>query len=242
MRHGPALAPALLGLWLGCLPVPTPLEGKACDGDHPCGLGLSCVEGRCWAEPPPGALDAPEDAGGTGVVQPPRDFDAGADAGASDAGAGDAGASECPRDGGAPAQESDCADGRDNDCDGLADCQDPSCSLRSCDGARSAAVCCPDGSGRGACRDLSADPKHCGACGVSCSTGRACNAVSVNGVRSGLCGCSSDGDCPQPGAGGLAEDQNCIQNRCECDSATECGSGQRCTRAEGLGAPGFCHY
>lgn len=219
-----------------CLPQPTNLAGKACDKDHPCGPLLVCVVGTCWNE---GDLPPAPDAG-----PPPPDGDGGNPAQADGGGKPSDGGK--PNDGGTDggttsATEVLCADGLDDDGNGLVDCADPACRFRPCVAGSQASVCC--GSGADAsCIDITTNSQNCGACGVPCDTGRNCAPITVGGFLSGQCGCSGDPDCPQPHIGGLTEDQNCYSGRCECDTVVECGTAQHCTRQEGHSGPGVCHY
>lgn len=117
----------------------------------------------------------------------------------------------CSGNGGAPeARETSCGDGRDNDCNGLTDCQDPSCGGLACSPfgltcsatAKTCSVCpggqtvettCNDGvdndcNGKVDCADLNCQPtvgapgKTCGPFGKSCTTD-----------AGGSCGCSGNG-------------------------------------------------
>ncbi len=105
-------------------------------------------------------------------------------------------------------------DGRDNDCNGIADdgalCTEAG---TRCEAGR--CVCAPENSCGGQCVDRSSNPLHCGACGV------VCNQQCVNGA----CACQSGrtlcgGDCV------VLEDD--LRHCGGCGQA--CGDGQRCTR------------
>jgi hypothetical protein len=117
----------------------------------------------------------------------------------------------------------DCTDGADNDCDGLADCEDDRCLHQACDASRPAAVCC--GLGVGECRDLASDEENCGGCGSACGGGESCQAAG----GSGWCTCDGDGDCPTPASGTR---QDCSSGHCECSSNSQCADGQSCFNDE----------
>jgi hypothetical protein len=219
-------------LLAACLPSPTDLVGKECDPTHECGRGLFCVAGRCAVEPA-----ASGTAGGGSAGTAGGSAGAGSAGGVATAGgAGTAGgmASACD----AGAAETDCSNGRDDDCDGLVDCADPSCVTLRCDAANPAAVCCGTGLAAG-CRDLSADPKNCGMCGGSCRAGEMCRGVSTGGIVTGRCSCRGDAECNFPGR----DDQSCVATHCSCNDDDECAAGQRCVVvSSGQSSTGACHY
>jgi hypothetical protein len=178
--------------------------------------------------------------------------------------------------------EASCGDGRDNDCDGLADCADPSCRGVVCDGATgrvcsgtapSTCTVCPTGlasEGATQCADgrdndcdgvfdcADADCQPAGG-----APGRACNAfggtcILTAGVPS--CGCPTgatvestcsggvdddcdgrtdcaDADC-QPGAtGGTGGSCSAFGRVCTSDGACECpGTSEVCNNVDGAGA------
>lgn len=221
---------ALLTLTLAlasCLPIPTELIGKACDETHPCGGELFCVAGRCAASLPPEPV-APPHPQPQPQPQPhpqpqpqpqPQAAPPVVDAGVT-----------C-----VPAASEDCSNGRDDDCDELADCLDPACAQRGCMAGNPAAVCCGT-----SCRDLSADEQSCGACGAACAPGQLCLGISTGAVVTGRCSCFGGGNnnCPVIGD----DDQECVLNQCSCDDDDECSLGQQCTSLLGAGTPGVCHY
>jgi hypothetical protein len=105
-----------------------------------------------------------------------------------------------------------CDNGIDDNCDGLIDCQDPTCLLKSCvDGGFGNSVCCgtpvPPTDSSTACVRLRDDSSNCGACGISCLGGGSC--------QQGQCDCSGGEVCPQgqtcSDGGGSAG--NCICSR-----------------------------
>lgn len=71
-----------------------------------------------------------------------------------------------------------CKDGKDNDCNGHADCSDSSCAgkpayLPGVFSLEPSGMCCPSESG-GQVVDSSNDPKNCGRCGGACSPQQTC--------------------------------------------------------------------
>lgn len=97
----------------------------------------------------------------------------------------------CP---GGQTTETSCNDGRDNDCDGKADCADPDCNAKACAGG----TCCS-----GACVNTATDPNHCGSCGRVCAKPPATQE-------------------PVPGSSGCAYIQFCTPNTV-CRAVPNCG-------------------
>ncbi len=130
---GPADAPNLTECVGGacldprCLPESRERCGEApsCDRDEQCTSpsvcgSPRCIDGACLVVLDDGACSPGETCDARlGCVGDP------VDGGAPDAGVEDAGPSCAP-------SETDCADGVDEDCDGVVDCADPDCSARSC--------------------------------------------------------------------------------------------------------------
>jgi hypothetical protein len=221
-------AAALAGvLGLGCLPVATSLQGKACEATAQCGPDLVCLNAVCVVAD---GTSPPISSGGDAQVSMPSSPN---DAGT---GAGDGGSPGPACDAGT--QTEICTDGIDNDCDSLIDCADPSCLRQHCSTSNTASVCC-GGTGGAACIDVSTDPLHCGSCGAACGAGRACTTIAIGNVRSGQCGCGVVADCPKPG--GINEDPVCAAGRCQCAQVSECGPSQACTIQAG-DTTGVCHY
>ena len=225
------MRPVLLVLLLAaCLPVATDLVGKACDEAHACGRGLFCVEGSCAVDQP----SSPGTGGGPSIVLATPD--AGGSGGGSAGGAamgGGSGGGSAPS--ACDAGVEDCTNGRDDDCDGLADCADSECQQHACNAANPAAVCC------GArCIDLSLAANNCGGCGTKCTAGQTCGGIASGPVVTGRCSCNNAGptSCPAPSG----HDQQCEANTCSCDEDDECGAGQKCRHLGGKDSPGICHY
>ena len=145
-----------------------------------------------------------------------------------------------------------CDDGIDNDCNGLKDCTDPVCGSALCDPsgstsslcASSVCVCsdtycgpnfhgclnslvsayCP---GLG-CINVSTSMAHCGACGLTCASGRSCQQVDVPLVgvpgvliKRGRCSCGTTADCGTLG-------QTCSSGVCVCNRDAQCGANGFC--------------
>ena len=199
VRHLSWVFACLAGL-AGCALSEGPVSdwAFACAEDRDCVPGYFCVAGTCSKEPwvqGPIVLDAGPtlpDAGHEPVCRPRSRM------------------------------ELDCADGRDDDCDGEVDCADEDCAGKGC-GTGAHIICC----GR-TCTDVSQNPQHCGACGLSCKGGQACRAVETPGGMTGQCGCSADPHCPRSGTAGLTAHQVCQANRCVCTSANACPTGMSC--------------
>ena len=155
----------------------------------------------------------------------------GSDGGVVDAGVADAG----PPDGGCVASPELCTDLLDNDCDGLIDCGDPSCTAQGCNdnnACTSTDVCLADGGCGGAVLACSSpaqcevSPGQCfgGVCAYDAGPGLPCN---TNGV------CRSDKSCADGGEvfcanaidddGDLATDcadSDCVSQACDAGPST----------------------
>jgi hypothetical protein len=165
----------------------------------------------------------------------------------------------CSGNGGTPQLvETNCFDGKDNDCNGVADCQDPNCasqgitcstSGKTCSAATFSCVCnspeaatgeqtCDDGidndcNGYIDCKDLNCNAKTCGPFGKKCNT-------TANGTGSCLC------------PGGTVEICNDnIDNNCDgladcadptCRPATVAGVGKDCATGFPLGGGAKCDF
>jgi hypothetical protein len=160
-----------------------------------------------------------------------------------------AGSCLCPLDAGTSfPPESDCSNGRDDDCDGLVDCADPDCNQQPCGEAGSVCrqavcTCLPDGSaprqqeqscGDGLdddcdglidCADPDCAGQPCGPHGYTCAAG-AC-VCSGNGglpeIAEQTCGDGTDNDCD-----GLID---CLDPDC---SGAACGPLKTCVAASCL--------
>jgi hypothetical protein len=143
----------------------------------------------------------------------------------------------CP---GGLVNETTCADGADNDCDGLKDCADPDCLRAQC-GASTNQRCCGT-----TCVDTETDPKNCQGCGTACAAGQMCRRISDGyGVR-GTCTCANnDTQCARD-AFTLCRTNNPdgLNNLCACDvvqpNSPACAEGQTCVDV--LNGPNFCRY
>lgn len=132
-----------------------------------------------------------------------------------------------------------CDDGRDNDGDGLTDCDDAECVAHAfCSGAidggqSDAGAMCPAGltDCAGSCRELARDREHCGGCGDRCASGEVC----VDGACSlscpdGLLAC--DGTCVDP-----------LTNRTHCGAVGDCtgtDAGEACAGGYVCNGAGAC--
>jgi hypothetical protein len=160
--------------------------------------------------------------------------------------------SVCSGNGGTPeAHETSCGDGKDNDCDGLVDCQDPDCgglncspfgltcnattkTCSICPGSQNVETTCSDGidndcNGLIDCKDTNCQPSA-SAPGKSCgSFGKAC--TSLNG---GTCECSGNGGAPQAVETSCGDgfDNDC-NGKIDCEDSA-C-SGKSCDRAGSVG-------
>ncbi|MDP3156457.1 MAG: hypothetical protein Q8N23_27520 [Archangium sp.] len=123
-----------------------------------------------------------------------------------------------------------CFDGSDNDGDALIDCGDPDCLHRSCNASAPASKCCGT-----VCLNLGNDPANCGQCGLVCPTG-VCSPFSESGRATGRCACAN---LPGPGAGCSPQTpttQVCAAGLCDCQGTDNaCFSSGRC-RGQA------CHY
>ncbi|MBK9519010.1 MAG: Ig-like domain-containing protein [Anaeromyxobacter sp.] len=133
--------------------------------------------------------------------------------------------------GAAQGAEADCADGNDNDCDGLRDCADTDCAaaqavcsvtFKTCSAATNQCVCqgpeaareltCGDGQdndcdGKIDCADTDCATRACTAFGSTCSA-----------TQVGTCTCSGNGGAPQQGA-----ETTCSDGRDnDCDGVADC--------------------
>lgn len=104
-----------------------------------------------------------------------------------------------------------CNDGMDNNCNGLVDCDDPSCP----GGGGSGLTFCS-----GSCVDLSSDISHCGTCSATC-TGNQCAAPLCVGFSCALDGSGFNG--------ASCDDSNACTVSDTCDGSGNC-----------LGAPVIC--
>lgn len=132
----------------------------------------------------------------------------------------------CDEETGGELTAGECSDGRDNDGDGQADCDDRGCSTHAFCGAPDAGMdagsTCPTGLSRcdGACVALDRDPSHCGSCGTECGAGEACDegtcviSCPLGQLNcSGTCvdpdtdreHCGATADCEGPNAGDACE-------------------------------------
>jgi hypothetical protein len=164
-----------------------------------------------------------------------------------------AGNCTCLLDGGiSEPTEVSCADGRDNDCDALADCADPDCNGASCGvgcacagGAKTETLCSDgmdnDGDTNADCMDANCSHKACNvASPASVCCGTACANLAVDGNCGGCgvnCaqGCAAatsngvpSGRCMCNGNGQCSFGQSCSGGLCACSNNNECASGAVC--------------
>lgn len=114
--------------------------------------------------------------------------------------------------------ETICNDGKDNDCDGLTDCDDPSCANKRCAvTGPSKGMCC---AGRG-CVDISTEI-DCSGCGLECPATQRC--VLTDAVKGAYrCACNSAHmNCPM----GTSAVQVCENTSCNCTPSNNMTSGQ----------------
>jgi hypothetical protein len=159
----------------------------------------------------------------------------------------------CFLDGGVtePAEVS-CNDGRDNDCDALVDCADPSCANASCGtgcmctgGVKTETLCNDavdnDGDGQTDCADAQCARKQCGASAAQVCCGTLCRNLSTDSNNCGGCGiacqqgCSAatssgvpSGRCNCNGNGQCSLGQTCSGGQCACSAANQCAAMQTC--------------
>lgn len=189
-------------------------EGATCDGMR-CGDGHTCRGGVCT----PTECVLPVSCG-VAVCD-------GAECGANGRRCID-GVCACP----GRSNERSCADGADNDCDGLVDCRDPDCNHLRAFGPNH--VCC------GGSRVDYTGVDNCGGCNLSCATGTRCLPIAHDTVSGYVCGCGASGLCP----GNAGERQECRDyggvSRCSCRNSSECRAGQACVRQADV--PNLCLY
>jgi hypothetical protein len=113
---------------------------------------------------------------------------------------------------GADTTPEDCTNGKDDDCDGLIDCQDPACAGQNCG---SSFTCCIP---RTNCPNFQTDPNNCGACSITCGTG-GCGAGCSGGQY-----CCSAGQCVCRGGGGCPSNQTCTSGDCGMDGVCQCNA------------------
>jgi hypothetical protein len=121
--------------------------------------------------------------------------------------------------------ETNCLDNVDNDGDGKTDCADPDCQHKACASGSAASLCCGT-----VCRNLGNDPANCGQCGTTCTSGT-CTPVTTQGKATGACSCAAGAACPMPDPGRTT--QSCGANQlCTCgDDNDRCAvsQGGRCS-------------
>jgi hypothetical protein len=152
----------------------------------------------------------------------------------------DAGVSSCAvcsGNGGAPqAAEVACGDGKDNDCDGFIDCQDPGCNTLACSstGKLCAGTTCacpgPEAAGETTCGDgLDNDCDGLIDCAdpdcrpVSGNPGKACSATGKSCTAGGLCACGGNGGMVEATEGATTGGSTCgdgFDN--DCDGLLDC--------------------
>ena len=213
--------------------------GKACNAvaGFQCGGSMTCTCGGLGGAPEPNG----ETLCGDGLDNDCNGKTDCADAACDGKGCGNSrtcqgGICVCPY--GTDSVETSCGDGVDNDCDGKVDCADPDCQQKFCgDSSRPAAYCCSVAST--GCKDLDRDSSNCGACGATCSGGRACLAVDDGAVHSGVCSCTSNNQCRALGqsCNSVTTATGATASGCTCASNSECASGATCDTTVG-----FCHY
>lgn len=148
--------------------------------------------------------------------------------------------------------EVSCSDGRDNDCDGLSDCADPSCAGASCgtgcacaNGVKAETACNDgadnDGDGQVDCVDTQCNRRQCGATAASVCCGAGCRNLAADSNNCGGCGTvcqqgcvaatssgTPSGRCACNGNGQCSHGQSCAGSLCACSAANECATGQTC--------------
>jgi len=168
----------------GCVNAPLP-DGSACDDGDLCTLGDACAGGVCL---PSDVVDCDDGDPCT------RDWCEPAD------GLCHYAAQPCP--------EIDCADGIDNDWDGLTDCEDPDCAGEPCadEGIACTADICRNGSCRHSPRDARCDD------GLFCTGEERCV---PGGPQSGPDGCMSGvAWCTDPGEECVEAERRCREIEC----------------------------
>ncbi|MBI3182623.1 MAG: hypothetical protein HYZ28_10850 [Myxococcales bacterium] len=229
----------------------------ACEPDGSCPSGRECRQADWVCTAPEDEADAgPNDAGGADACVPVSCAGLGKSCGQLSDGCGGlldcgscslplvCGATEqnvcgCPSGGGPSGSETTCGDRLDNDCDGVADCDDADCEQRACDD-------------RNAC--TSQDACRSGTClgaeSVSCRDGGGpCRALAgACSPDSGLCvyppldagaGCPDDGIfCTDDRCDGLG---SCVHppkdGGTPCDDGNPCTAADRCSASACVGGP-----
>lgn len=111
--------------------------------------------------------------------------------------------------------EASCADGADNDCDGVPDCKDADCQGVSCS-TTGQAFCC------GSSCTATASQGNCGYCSATCASPQTCSAHPGSSIMD--CTCATDADCLPSNRCHtfLNGEQFCV----ECESNADCPAGR----------------
>ncbi|ATB44343.1 hypothetical protein CYFUS_009830 [Cystobacter fuscus] len=208
-------------------------EGQRCEGRQCVCDSTSCAGGCCQGNTClPGTAPT---ACGTGGVACVMDAQCGKDTPRCEPGSGTC---VCVK---SEPRESQCGDGRDNDCDGLVDCADPDCGARAC-GAQGqtcggSACVCPGGSTERACGD--GQDNDCDGL-VDCRDpdceARTCRAAAGVCDQEEVCGA---GVCP--GDRRVGPDVVCRPSRGMCDVEERCdGVGVACPGDRKVAAGSVC--